>query len=157
MTYVNMPNKPQVSSADACLAAGIDIATLKNWVSRGVILLDKNERTPGDRPTFVLQLATVYQIAIVSELVKLGISPSHAREWAWTFTEAGGKGRPPGTLFKDGLTYMGGNAELERPQIVNVTEETRAYELLALTDTGGTVILLNLGGLIQRVKRALGV
>ena len=159
MTYHRDLYHPQITSADACRAAGIDSATLRNWVSRepATILLDKNERLPGDRPTFVLQIATVYQIAIVAALVKLGLKPSQASQWAWTFTEVDEKGRPAGTLFKKEFTYLAGDAAMERPQVLNITESTKAWDVLTLTDVGGPVILLNLNGILTNVNRELGI
>lgn len=159
MNYEKTFYKPQISSAHACYAAEIDGATLRNWVSRepNTILLDKNERLPGDRPTFALQLATVYQIAIVAALVQLGIGPRLASQWAWAFTEVDAKDRDACALFEDGFTYLAGDTKMEEPLILNVTEKMSAYHLLAMTDAGSPVILLNLNGVIERVNRALEI
>lgn len=160
MNYQEKLNKPQISSARASEAADIDMVTLKSWLSRepATILLDRNERSPGERPTFALQVSTVYQIAIVAALVKLGIPPRQASHWAWHFTEVDDNdtGRPSCLLFKKDFTYLAGDRRMDKPSILNVTKKMSAFQLLALTDSGDPVVLLNLNGIIERVNRALG-
>ncbi len=107
MTPAKLPEETY-TSRQACEAAGIDSATLKNWVSRKppAVLLTAAERVKfSQRSRFEFSYQRVMQIAITAELVRLGFQPRHAGILAAGYTDmAAGPlpGRPdrqPGELF----------------------------------------------------------
>jgi hypothetical protein len=87
---VDDPDLPQFSSADACEAAGLDAATLKNWASRkqrAVHLGDEERVQIGHKTEFRLTLRRVLQLAVTVELVRIGLSPREAALHAFGFTD----------------------------------------------------------------------
>jgi hypothetical protein len=155
--------KPAINSADACKAAGIEMSTLKNWVSRNppVLLLSAKERVAiGDRSEFKFSLARVLQLAITAALVEIGLSPRHAGSMAVAFTdieEGALPGRPRRKmceLFPRGRTVLVGDGTLAA-EIINADTET---QLLTFTIArGGAAIVLDLNALVKRVYQAIGV
>ncbi|MBI2715696.1 MAG: hypothetical protein HYX37_14780 [Rhizobiales bacterium] len=106
---------PQFSSAQACEIAGIDMPTLKNWISRKqpAILLERRERKKvGDRERLRLTLRRILQIVITAELVRLGFDPREASLHAAQFTDIesaplrGIEQHKRGELFPQGFTLL---------------------------------------------------
>jgi hypothetical protein len=90
MAYVDDVHFPQFPSDLACEAAEIDAATLKNWISRKptAVMIGNEERIEvGDRTSFRFTLRRVLQLAITSELVRLGYGPRDASLHAAHFTD----------------------------------------------------------------------
>lgn len=96
-------------SAEVCAAVGISESTLKNWVSRKpqVVLMTSEERERvGKGVPFLFSFQRVMQVALVAELVALGLEPRPSAMAAAGFTDVGDAGRDPGHLFPEGLTYL---------------------------------------------------
>lgn len=115
MTYLPNPDAPQFFSGDACKAAGIDGATLKNWIVRDppVILTTDEDRAAfaaayaqdehaigpegpshermatGSGRSHLFTWRRVMQIALTAELVRLGLPPRKAGIVAAGFTDVG--------------------------------------------------------------------
>ena len=123
------------SSSEACTAAGIDQATLKNWVSRDppALLLSANERVAaGQRGSFSFSFARVMQLALVAHMVALGFAPRRAGMIAQCFTDYGdassgwvGEGHPktarlPNELYESGWTILLTHQGDDTGEVVNV-------------------------------------
>jgi hypothetical protein len=161
-------------SAQAVAAAGIEMATLKNWLSRepAVLLLHKSERVgTGASTRFQFSFRRIMQIAIIAELVRLGFAPRHAGTLAASFTDIGeayggwseedirqaqAAARAPGMLFKKGLTVLVANADTKEyfAELVNVTSSTSAFKLM--TQFGKAAAIININEIDTQVRAALG-
>lgn len=112
MSYLNDPDAPQFFTGDACKAAGIDNATLKNWITRSppAILMSEEDRAEFaergftdesfDRQSYerlamgagrshLFTYRRVMQLALCAELVRLGFPPRKAGMVAAGFTDIG--------------------------------------------------------------------
>jgi hypothetical protein len=112
MKYVDDVNYPQFSSDLACKAAGVDMATLKNWISRKppAVHIGAEERTTaGTRAHYNFNLRRILQLAITAQLVQLGLAPREASMHALQFTDVSPQ-RPPiramGELFQEDYTFL---------------------------------------------------
>jgi hypothetical protein len=172
--YSTDPHAPQFGLSDAARAAGVTTATLKNWLYAGrigrcikkpaVVLgaFDRGSRGTGNPR--LLSMRTVIQIAVIAELVAMGIEPSKAGPAAAKFTDmashkpSGWTGvekpdialmRLPGQLFKQGITYLVVDRNSAR-----VIKQSELPEV-AQRDTGLAVVNLNM--LVERVYERLGI
>ena len=109
MAYIGDVDAPQFFTADACRAAGIDPATLKNWITRtpSAILLSQEDKlkfqeagapieteprermAAGSGRSHLFTFRRVMQIALTAELVALGFPPRKAGMVAVGFTDVG--------------------------------------------------------------------
>jgi hypothetical protein len=144
-------------TADACRAAGIDTATLKNWISRDppAILLTENDRAShvSGRP-HLLTFRRVVQITIVAELVRLGWGPRVAAIAAATFTDSGNSRRQPLELFPEGATLL-----IARPDAPESAKVARALDLVSWASITGPgargATVLDLSAIIADVERTV--
>lgn len=165
-------HEKRFSSADACKAAGITQATLKNWLSRqpGPILLTKEEREEaGSRTRFLLPYLRVLQIALTAELKRLGFALRAAGILASGFTDVGDTpsawsvdeiptSRLPGHLYPTGATLLIAYSNETVSFIVNAGHKTSWKELF---EQGGyhqhAAVVVNVNTVDTRVRLALGV
>lgn len=170
MSYIDDPHIPQIPSAEACKAAGIDQTTLKGWISRKppAILLTNEERSAlelGGR--FLFSLNRVVHIALVAELVRLKIGPRDATLIAAGFTDTG-KGplfpgdehRNPGALFKTGQTLL--IYDLSRDQfgrVIKADPKDSWHDVMCSQGRSSSVaaIIVNVNTVVERVRSALGL
>lgn len=166
MPYLDDPEIPQISSADACRAAGIDAATLKNWLSRSpaVLPLAITERVPaGARTVFLFPMRRVYQLAIIAELVRMGLTPKVAAAHATRFTDSGGTSygghtRLPGRLFESAETFLVASTTNDSARVVAISPDTHLTKVLAdLSPASSGAFFLNLGHVYYRVRSELGL
>jgi hypothetical protein len=159
--------EPRFSSDAACEAAGIDSATLKNWISRrpsAVVLGAEERRQVGKRAVYRLSLRRILQLAIMGELVRLGHAPREAAAHAARFT--GGPSEPPGgrdghqaELFARNFTlllvYSAAHAD-----VVNARADD-AWRVVMRPGPGmprqPAVTILNLNDIDRRVRTTLGL
>lgn len=164
MPYIDDLSAPQIRAADVCSAAGIDMNTFKNWISRSrrsivIPLAPEERRGEGERTFLQLTLRSAYHVALVAELVKRGHEPRHAHEIAAAFSMFGDGNREPGSLFADGYTYLVGAVEAgasyvrqvqPRATLVEVTHDAEAHG-------GGVSALIRVDPIVWRVRAALGL
>ncbi len=174
MKYIDNIEAHQFSSTDACLAAGISMDTLKNWASRDppAILLSKAERT--DTGRLLLSYRRLLQIAIVAELVRVGILPRRAGMWAAGFTDVGDgyggwsgeeiaeaakKARGPGDLYENGFTFLVAYPDEDTADVRNVSPTTSIFDIFwaRRIETQKVAIVVNLNTLDQQVRAALNI
>jgi hypothetical protein len=174
MPYVDDIAARQFTSADACRAAGISMATFKNWASREppAILLGPDERT--DTGRLLLSYRRIMQVAIVAEFVRVGVQPRKAGMWAAGFTDAGDgyggfvggdleeaakKARQPGDLYDQGFTFLVAYPDEETAKVKNVGSTTSMFDIFwtARTGTQKVAIIVNLNLIDGQVRAALNI
>lgn len=174
MPYSNDPDLPQFFSADLCMAANIDAATLKNWTSRepyALRLREDDRRADGAGRPHLFTYRTVLQAAISAEFVILGLPPRRAGAFAELFMNFGHgdardpKGRGAGELFPNGSTvlvaYPAGpqdKKELWACQAVNVTTETRLEDVFRKLNGGreAAAVMIDVSKVHERVRKTFG-
>jgi hypothetical protein len=155
------------TTADACTAAGIGLATLKSWLSRepAVILLRESDQPAlGLDHRHLLSLRRVFQIALTAELMRLGVNAQRAGNLAALFTDQGderpaawrnGSGhahRLPGHLFANGSTVLVANKARFGPVISTVTN-TPFVEVV--TRHNASVLVVDIDKIVDRVLATL--
>lgn len=162
---------PQFSTGMACEAAGVSLATFRNWFSRkppAILLAPEEREVIGGRTIFKLTLQSVCHLALVNELVTRGFEPRHAHEMASAFTLFGdGKGshepadkkvREPCSLYDDGYTYLigcgqGGSYTVQ----VDPAKTTLFTALVRAEEQGGAAAVVRIDPIIWRTRAALGL
>ena len=165
MKYADDVNIPQFPSDIACEAARIDLATLKNWISRkppAVFVADKERVQSGERAFFRFTLRRVLQIAIVAELVALGVGPSDAAWMAAKFSDSenSNQKRQAGELFRKDFTLLVVTGA-HHSDIVNASADAawRLLPKLSIMRSGNlsSQIVVNLNQIDARVRIAVGL
>lgn len=166
---------PQFFLSDVAGACELKSETLKQWVSRGLILFREDDREgagSGSRRLFTLRRA--YQVAIASKLMKLGIATSLACEMALRFTDIGGeridgsgnsgwvgeappqsRTREPGELFAGAHTFLIiTDRDNEKPDAR--LHRVEFQEFLTLAD-GEAGAFINVTAVVWNVRQRLGL
>jgi hypothetical protein len=165
MAYADDLNLPQFSSDLACEAAGIDAATLKKWISRkppAVFLLRNERRKVGNRTFLSFSLRRVLQIAIIAELVDIGLSPMDAAFSAAAFTDSEDSihGRRPGALFSQDNTLLLIRSKVDA-EVVNESSALSWRQILRSKSGSPPAppkgVLLDLNSIDRRVRTVLGL
>jgi hypothetical protein len=168
MNDLDDAHEPRFSSDAACEAAGIDSATLKNWISRkpsAVAVGPDERRQVGKKTVYRLSLRRVLQLAIMGELVRLGHAPREAASHAARFTDgdsgpSGGRdSHQPGELFPRNFTlllvYSATHAD-----VVNARADD-AWRVVMRPGPGTprqpAITMLNLNDIDRRVRTTLGL
>lgn len=163
------PHVPYYSTQEATEAAGVGLATLRNWLSRKpqVVLMTEEEReNVGHGHPILLSRDRVVQIAITARLVALGWQPRAATEAAIVFSDSsegplpGQPARWPGQPFPTGLTFLiahGGRwAGDEAAELLNITGQEQDALLLVRALMGlKPAAVLDLGAMVKDVERRL--
>lgn len=174
MPYIDNPDAAQFLAGDACKAAGIDNATLKNWIHpdrRAILMSEDDRRAMGSGRAHLFTFRRVMQIALTAELVQLGFPPRKAGIMAAGFTDVGDgvaafgdeipppTERLPGELYRDGYTMLVAFPDEDRGHIRKVVPKTTALELMFKQGAGqrSTAVLVNVSFVDRRVKAALGL
>lgn len=148
---------PRWLADDAIRSTGVAADTLRNWLdpARSVVVMGQHDRRAGGsgRP-HLLTLRRVYQIALVQELVRIGIAPHRAGPAAATFTDAGSEDRLPGRLYKSGLTILIVHSEGAR--VVHMPTTSDAVDLVAsIFAPGPAAAVVNVGAVAEQVLASL--
>lgn len=151
---MNKPNHiPYYTSPEAASAAGVSLATLRNWLSRKplVLVMTDKERTEfGHGHPILLSRDRVVQVAVTARLVALGWQPPKAT----TLSEAV-KHFVPTSDVQSFLVARGGRwAGDEAATLINVTGTDAAMLLRVLMDAEA-VAVLNLNALVSGVEARL--
>lgn len=138
-------------SSDVAAAAGVDVATLQNWLRRGVVELAPSDRdAEGLGTRRLLSLRTAIQIVLMTELTRIGIDPRTASLYAaeWTKTDELAK---RGEEDEDVLLVV----QPERGAYAAMTMGTKMAVKKIFHDQGApdlrvnAVLLLNLSGIVD--------
>jgi hypothetical protein len=165
MKYADDVNLPQFPSDVACEAARIDLPTLKNWISRkppAVFVAENERQQSGERAFYRFTFRRVMQIAIVAELVGLGIGPTDAAWMAATFTDSenSNQKRNAGELFRKNFTVLV-VASTHISSLVNADAETawRLLPKLSIMKSSNLTsqIIVNLNQIDARVRVSVGL
>lgn len=175
MNYIENIDAPQFFSADACKAAGIESATLKNWLlpdRHAILMSEEDRRAAGSGRPHLFTYRRVMQIALTAELVSLGFAPRRAGTMAAGFTDVGEgfsgwvgevypvpKLRGPGELFEDGFTFLIASPGEESSHVCQVDLKTPLVKLMWSPGIGtrSTAAMINVNHVDWRVKESLGL
>lgn len=136
-------------------AANIPLQRLSSWLDRGVIRMsgdDIDTQSSGIPRQFSRR--RLYQIALTSELTRLGIDASAAARAAAVFADESQDGRAAGELFAEGKTVL--ILDESGARCINIADRS-AFEAAMQTvyaDTR-TVLAVNISTLVARVDVAL--
>jgi hypothetical protein len=169
---------PRFLFADLAEVTGIPQINLKSWLARGSMSLGDHDRdASGSGKRRLLTLRTVYEFAIASRLVALGLSPGVAFQNAIGFSgrkigeRKGEDKRNPETLLYDsGKTIFVIYPEADRLGMENAPHEvfgTYSYTSSVETDSlsfneifrddGLVAAVVYCNPILQGVDKALGI
>lgn len=151
---------PRFFTSDACKAAGIEMTTLRNWISRDppAILLREEDRAAIVGGAHLLSYRRVMQIALTAFLSRCGLSPRRAGMMAAVFTDMGNSRRKPCELFSEGETLLiampGEDAGQDDTEVVQARGDFPVSHLI-----GGArpSIAIHVNSIDRRVREALGL
>lgn len=112
-------------------ATGTPLATLQRYLQRSHITLqpcDVPSRGCGENRGYSLR--RILQIALTTELTRLGIGPSRAAKAAFEFSDKGGTGRPVGELYPLGQTLLVGLPD-GKSKVINVPPDKSISDVLS--------------------------
>ena len=168
MNYQDDADLPQFPSEAACEAAGIDSATLKNWISRkpSAVMIGENERVKaGNKTTYRFSLRRVLQLTITAELVRLGYGPGDASLHAARFTDPepgslpGRTAHQIGELYRKNFTllliYPGGHSDVVNVKADDAWRIVMRAGLAAGRQPAATIV--NLNDIDRHVRTTLGL
>jgi hypothetical protein len=98
-----------------------------------------------------LSLRRIMQIAITTELSRLGIGPSRAAKAAFQFTDHGNPGRGVGELFPLGRTVLMGLAN-GQSKVINIPPDLTIADVLS---TDGAAFIIDCGNVVSKVTEKL--
>jgi hypothetical protein len=133
-------------------ATGTSLPTLQRYKQQGLVRLqpcDVPSSGSGDKCGYSHRRAI--QIALITELNKIGIAPSRAAKAAFEFSDKGNSGRAVGELYPLGVTYVVGLAGAEN-KVVNVPPDLSVSDVLA-NDTAAFII--NVNNVVAKVTQKL--
>ncbi len=158
------------NSTQACLGAGIEMATLKNWISRdppAILIGPEDKKAFGTREFFRFSFRRVMQIALTAELVGYGFSPRHAGTLAAGYTDVGDsvtvwgdepvpEARGPGEQYPTGYTVLIAHRDDETSEITNVQIGAAWDPFQSQHGLRAGAVVLNVTTLQWEVLRRLG-
>lgn len=131
---------------------GVPAPTLQRLLQRNHITLqpcDVPSRGCGENRGFSRR--RINQLALTSELMRVGIAPARAAKAAYKFSDEGNLGRPVGELFPLGKTFLVGLPGGEN-KVVNVPPDLSIADAL-VNDTAAFII--NVTRVIERITEKL--
>jgi hypothetical protein len=135
-------------NADIVRAVGISAATLSQWCDRGIIELGEGDiASTGTGSPRQFSLKRVVNIALVAELIKIGVNLARAAEAAEMFTDEGSQDRAAGELFARGKTLLVISASTTA--VINVRDGRAPPDF-------GPAVTVDCGEIVAHVDRALG-
>jgi hypothetical protein len=140
------------SAGTVALATGTSLPTLQRYKQQGIVRLqpcDQPSSGSGDRCGYSLR--RVIQVALITELNKIGIAPSRAAKAALEFSDRGGHGRAVGELYPLGTTYLVGLPGGES-RTVNVPPDLSVADVLA---NESAAFILNCNKVVERITEKL--
>jgi hypothetical protein len=123
-------------------ATDTPLATLQRYLQRNHIILqpcDVPSRGCGENRGYSLR--RVLQIALTTELSRLGIGPSRAAKAAFEFSDRGNPGRPIGELYPLGRTLLVGLPRGES-KVINIPPDQSISDVLS-NDSAAFIIDCN--------------
>jgi hypothetical protein len=157
-------DEPMYLLGEAAMAAGISVGLLKSWISREpkVLPLGRYDRKAhGKGSARVLTLRRVFSIAVIAELVSLGIAPSRAGLLAHTLTDFQlqnfGTGTAIGAADSDAILF----AYPDDDAFTLASRGVPIDELLErdgppFSGPGASCVVLSYRAICNRVRKRLG-
>ena len=138
-------------TADVVRATGTPPNRLQRYLERNYITMqpcDVASEGLGHKRGFSFR--RVVQVAITSELIKIGISPSRAAKAAFAFSDTGGSGRSPCRLYALGKTFLVGVGT--KHLILNQQPDQSLNELIP---QGQAAFVIDLGQIVAGIQTKL--
>lgn len=129
-------------------ATDTPLPTIQRYKQQGLVRLqscDVPSSGSGDKCGYSERRAI--QIALVTELNKIGVVPSRAAKAAFDFSDNGNLGRAVGQLYQLGTTYLIGLPD-EQTQIVTVPPDLSIADLLPRV---GAAFVINCNQIVATV------
>lgn len=123
-------------------------ATLQRYLQRHHITLqpcDVPSRGCGENRGYSLR--RVLQIALTTELSRIGIGPSRAAKAAFEFSDRGGQGRGVGQLYPIGRTLLVGLPYGES-KIINIPPDQSISDVLS---NDSSAFIIDCGNVVEKV------
>jgi hypothetical protein len=133
-------------------ATDTPLATLQRYLQRNHITLqpcDVPSRGCGENRGYSQR--RVLQIALTTELTRLGIGPSRAAKAAFEFTDRGNVGRAVGDLYPLGRTLLVGLPRGES-KVINIPPDMSISDVLS---NDGAAFIIDCGNVVAKVKEKL--
>jgi hypothetical protein len=133
-------------------ATDTPLATLQRYLQRNHITLqpcDVPSRGCGENRGYSQR--RVLQIALTTELARLGIGPSRAAKAAFEFTDRGNTGRTVGELFPLGRTLLVGLPRGES-KVINIPPDMSISDVLS---NDGAAFIIDCGNVVAKVTEKL--
>ncbi|SDE12188.1 hypothetical protein SAMN05216337_102059 [Bradyrhizobium brasilense] len=133
-------------------AADTPLATLQRYLQRNHITLqpcDVPSRGCGENRGYSLR--RVLQIALTTELTRLGIGPSRAAKAAFEFTDRGNPGRGVGELFPLGRTLLVGLPRGDS-KVMNIPPDQTISDVLS---DDSAAFIIDCGNVVAKVTKNL--
>lgn len=138
----------------ACSATDTPFRTLQSYYERGIIKPQPCDvAANGSGQNRGYSLRRLYQIAITTKLVSLGISASRAAEAAFMFSDRGNQGREVGEPYPLGRTFLVG----QKRSFYHVICVDPDQSLDDVLPKDGAVFVIDCGKLAANVKSKLGI
>ncbi|UGX97103.1 hypothetical protein G6321_00019000 [Bradyrhizobium barranii subsp. barranii] len=115
----------------AAKATGTPLTTLQRYLQRSHITLqpcDVPSRGCGENRGYSQR--RIIQIALTTELARLGIGPSRAAKAAFEFSDKGNTGRPVGELYPLGQTLLVGLPD-GKSVVINIPPDKSISDVLS--------------------------
>ena len=175
-------DRPSFPTVDVAERLNIPFSTISNWLTRRDIRAlerDPHElRSPGTGRSRRFSLRRVLHIALMAQLVRVGLAPRAASYAALRWTDDSDsparyaadahdptKDRNPGELFKDGKTLfivwhgLDGTEDNPDAAVVRYTDTSELDDLFSPNKSrqADAITVIDLGELDYRTRAALGV
>lgn len=172
-------DEPCFSLRQAAEAVDLPVDTVRFWFRGGHATFDPADKLAPTGATTHVSLRTVFRLAIMAELKRVGMSPGDAFAAAVNFADfeemraqdlgdatASVDLRPPGELFSDGHTLLvvwpHGAGGVQSAECIKVSDADAILEKLVFRTNGGrpwqtTAIVVHCNSVVYRVAAKLGV
>jgi hypothetical protein len=140
------------TSGVAVEVTGTSQATLQRMFQRNHVTLQPCDvPSKGCGENRGLSIRRILQIAITTELSRLGIGPSRAAKAAFVFTDHSNPGRGIGELFPLGRTVLMGLAD-GQSKVINIPPDLTIADVLS---NDGAAFVIDCGNVVAKVTRKL--
>ncbi len=160
-------DEPLYTVAQAAEAAGVVVGTLRNWLQLGTVSLQKADASAPAGGTRLLSHRRVLQVAVMVDLIALGVAPARASRLAFGFSDlATGAGpdngmtmRAQGALYSEPFSILVAHPHAQWPRVLWAKTTTPATSFLFAQTAHGMLsgLFLPLDPLVKRVHVVLGL
>jgi hypothetical protein len=133
-------------------ATDTPLPTIQRYKQQGLVRLQSCDvPSSGSGEKCGYSLRRLIQVALITELSRIGIAPSRAAKAAFAFSDQGNPGRAVGELYPLGTTLLAGLPGGEN-KVLNIPPDLSISDVLA-TDTAAFII--NVNRVIDQITKKL--